>query len=74
VGAIEAAVKLLADRTAAIVIALKGHPDQVRRQKTIGAWKAIVHARELQRTQKRYALVTMCVGVGQGYAAILEKA
>ena len=55
VGAIEAAVKLLADRTAAIVIALKGHPDQVRRsvtrQKTIGAWKAIVRARELQRTE-----------------------
>ena len=51
VGAIEAAVKLLADRTAAIVIALKGHPDQVRRQKTIGAWKDIVHARELQRTE-----------------------
>ena len=51
VGAIEAAVKLLADRTAAIVIALKGHPDQVRRQKTIGAWKDIVRARELQRTE-----------------------
>ena len=51
VGAIESAVKLLADRTAAIVIALKGHPDQVRRRKTIGAWKDIVHARELQRTE-----------------------
>ncbi len=30
-------------------------------------------ALELQRTRKRYALVTMCVGVGQGYATILER-
>lgn len=29
---------------------------------------------ELQKTNKRYALVTMCIGVGQGYATILEKA
>jgi acetyl-CoA acetyltransferase family protein len=29
---------------------------------------------ELQRTNKRYALVTMCIGVGQGYAVILERA
>ena len=28
---------------------------------------------ELQKQNKRYALVTMCVGVGQGYAAIIEK-
>lgn len=28
---------------------------------------------ELHRQNKRYALVTMCVGVGQGYAAIIEK-
>jgi 3-oxoadipyl-CoA thiolase len=28
---------------------------------------------ELQLTGKRYALVTMCIGVGQGYAAILEN-
>jgi len=28
---------------------------------------------ELQEQDKRYALVTMCVGVGQGYAAIIEK-
>jgi 3-oxoadipyl-CoA thiolase len=39
-----------------------------------GARILLTAARELQRTQKRYALVTMCVGVGQGYAAILEKA
>ncbi|RMG25840.1 MAG: 3-oxoadipyl-CoA thiolase [Bacteroidetes bacterium] len=31
-------------------------------------------ALELQKQQKRYALVTMCVGVGQGYATILERA
>lgn len=31
-------------------------------------------ARELQRSSKRYALVTMCIGVGQGYAAIIERA
>lgn len=28
---------------------------------------------ELQKTGKRYALCTMCIGVGQGYAVILEK-
>ena len=31
-------------------------------------------ALELHRQQKRYALVTMCIGVGQGYAVILERA
>lgn len=31
-------------------------------------------ALELSLTGKRYALCTMCVGVGQGYAIILEKA
>lgn len=30
-------------------------------------------ALELQEANKRYALITMCVGVGQGYAAIIEK-
>lgn len=30
-------------------------------------------ALELQLTGKRYALVTMCVGVGQGYAAVIER-
>lgn len=30
-------------------------------------------ALELHRQQKRYALATMCVGVGQGYAVILER-
>ena len=30
-------------------------------------------ALELQKRQKRYALATMCIGVGQGYAVILER-
>jgi acetyl-CoA acetyltransferase len=31
-------------------------------------------ALELQLTHKKFALATMCIGVGQGYAIILEKA
>ena len=31
-------------------------------------------ALELKEQNKRYALVTMCVGVGQGYAAVIERA
>ena len=45
-----------------------GHP--------IGATGCILTVKalyELQRTQKRYALVTMCIGGGQGIAAILER-
>lgn len=36
----------------------------------------IVHsaALELHKQNKRYALVSMCIGVGQGYAVILERA
>lgn len=30
-------------------------------------------ALELQEQNKKYALITMCVGVGQGYAVIIEK-
>lgn len=35
----------------------------------------IIHtaALELQKTEKRYALCTLCVGVGQGYATIIER-
>ncbi len=29
---------------------------------------------QLQKTNKCYALVTMCIGVGQGYATIIERA
>ena len=45
-----------------------GHP--------IGATGAILTIKalyELERTQKRYALVTMCIGGGQGIAAIFER-
>ena len=30
-------------------------------------------ALELSRTGKKYALATMCIGVGQGYAVVIEK-
>jgi acetyl-CoA C-acetyltransferase len=46
-----------------------GHP--------VGATGAIITVKalyELQRTQGRYALVTMCIGGGQGIAAIFERA
>jgi acetyl-CoA C-acetyltransferase len=45
-----------------------GHP--------IGATGAILVTKaiyELQRIQGRYALVTMCIGGGQGIAAIFER-
>ena len=45
-----------------------GHP--------IGATGAILTVKamyELQRTGKRYALITMCIGGGQGIAAIIER-
>ena len=45
-----------------------GHP--------IGATGCILTVKalyELERTQKRYALVTMCIGGGQGIAAIFER-
>jgi acetyl-CoA C-acetyltransferase len=34
---------------------------------------ALTAARQLQRTGGRFALVAMCVGVGQGIAAVLER-
>jgi acetyl-CoA C-acetyltransferase len=46
-----------------------GHP--------VGATGAIITTKalyELQRIQGRYALVTMCIGGGQGIAAIFERA
>jgi acetyl-CoA C-acetyltransferase len=45
-----------------------GHP--IGATGTILAVKALY---ELERTQKRYALVTMCIGGGQGIAAIFER-
>ena len=38
-----------------------------------GARLAFTAATELTLTQEKYALVTMCIGVGQGIALILEK-
>jgi acetyl-CoA acetyltransferase len=38
-----------------------------------GARIVLAAAHELQHTQKRFALCTMCVGVGQGTAMILER-
>lgn len=45
-----------------------GHPLGVT-----GTRIAYTAALELQEQEKRYALVTMCIGVGQGYAAIIER-
>ena len=45
-----------------------GHP--VGATGTINTVKAVY---ELARTSKRYALVTMCIGGGQGTAAIFER-
>jgi acetyl-CoA C-acetyltransferase len=38
-----------------------------------GARLALTAIRQLQRGGGRYALVTMCIGVGQGIAAIFER-
>ena len=38
-----------------------------------GARLLLTASHELQRTGKRYALATMCIGVGQGMATILER-
>ena len=38
-----------------------------------GARLALTAARQLQRSGGRYALCTMCIGVGQGIALILER-
>jgi acetyl-CoA C-acetyltransferase len=38
-----------------------------------GARLALTTARQLQRTGGRYALVSMCIGVGQGIAVVLER-
>lgn len=38
-----------------------------------GARIILAAANQLQRTGKKYALATMCIGVGQGYAVVLER-
>ena len=39
-----------------------------------GARLALTAVRQLQRTGGRYALVSLCIGVGQGLAAVIERA
>ena len=38
-----------------------------------GARLLLTASHELQRAGKRYALATMCIGVGQGMATVLER-
>lgn len=38
-----------------------------------GARLLITASNQLHRSEKRFALCTMCIGVGQGYAVILER-
>tara|TARA_B100000949_G_C13837713_1_gene267209 strand:- start:72 stop:332 length:261 start_codon:yes stop_codon:yes gene_type:complete len=38
-----------------------------------GARLALTAMRQLRRCEGRYALVTLCIGVGQGLAAVLER-
>ena len=38
-----------------------------------GARLVLTAARELQRNNGKYALCTMCIGVGQGYAMVIER-
>jgi acetyl-CoA C-acetyltransferase len=38
-----------------------------------GARLAVAMTHELRRRQARYGLLTLCIGVGQGEAAILER-
>lgn len=45
-----------------------GHPLGMSGARILGS-----AAIQLQLTQKKYALATMCIGVGQGYAVLLER-
>ena len=38
-----------------------------------GARLILTAARQLQRSRRRYALASMCIGVGQGIATMLER-
>jgi acetyl-CoA C-acetyltransferase len=38
-----------------------------------GARLALTAARQLARSDARYAVVSMCIGVGQGIAVVLER-
>jgi acetyl-CoA acetyltransferase len=39
-----------------------------------GARLALTALRQLERIQGSYALVSMCIGVGQGIAVVIERA
>lgn len=45
-----------------------GHPLGVSGARIVGS-----AAMELQKQDKKYALCTLCIGVGQGYAMVIEK-
>lgn len=45
-----------------------GHPLGVSGARIVGS-----AAMELQKQNKKYALCTLCIGVGQGYAMVIEK-
>ena len=38
-----------------------------------GARLALTTARELQRSGKKYAVISLCIGVGQGLAMVIER-
>jgi acetyl-CoA C-acetyltransferase len=38
-----------------------------------GARIVLTALRQLERIEGRYAIVTMCIGVGQGIAAVIER-
>ena len=45
-----------------------GHPLGMSGARILGS-----AALELQEQNKKYALVTMCIGLGQGYAVVIER-
>ena len=45
-----------------------GHPLGVSGARIVGS-----AAIELQKKDKKYALCTLCIGVGQGYAMVIER-
>ena len=45
-----------------------GHPLGVSGARIVGS-----AAMELQKQDKKYALCTLCIGVGQGYAMVIER-
>jgi acetyl-CoA C-acetyltransferase len=73
-----------AAQACAVTLALELDPEKVNPNGSaialghpVGASGAIICTKavhELQRTQGRYALVTMCIGGGQGIAMVLERA